>query len=288
MSESEKRLLNEKWKSDKAIDMCSEILFKMDPFARELWVERYKDAFVYLKKKVDRIYPGQPPSNEEKMYKEILEVLFQKYEENLKDEEFKGENYLDIPFKSKHENIYEKRIEQIREDFPPILSEEDEDAEEDEEWIEELEGELQSIANKEDEDKESLEDSKPNSDRAFSDSIKDFLKENGAVIISANFWTLAEIASQVDPETWEEDFDHIESVINNYNLLSNKDDLLEWINEKIDLYEEMGYLDKFLKIGNSEECDYPDAESFLESIDCEYIIGVLDICWANACTNNKK
>ena len=65
MSESEKRLLNEKQKSDKAIYMCAEILFKMDPFARELWVERYKDAFVYLKKKVDRIYPGQPPSNEE-------------------------------------------------------------------------------------------------------------------------------------------------------------------------------------------------------------------------------
>ena len=125
MSESEKRILNERWKSDKAIDMCGEILFKMDPFARELWVERYKSTFTYLKKKVDQIYPGQPASNEEKMYKEILEVLFQKYEKNLRDEEFKGENYLDIPFKSKHEDLYEKRLEQIREDFPPILSEDE-------------------------------------------------------------------------------------------------------------------------------------------------------------------
>ena len=41
--------------------------------------------------------------------KELMAVS----EVNLKDEEFKGENYLDIPFKSKHENIYEKRIEQI-------------------------------------------------------------------------------------------------------------------------------------------------------------------------------
>ena len=49
---------------------------------------------------MDQIYPGQPASNEEKMYKEILEVLFQKYEKNLRDEEFKGKNYLDIPFKS--------------------------------------------------------------------------------------------------------------------------------------------------------------------------------------------
>ena len=48
----------------------------------------------------------------------------------------------------------------------------------------------------------------------------------------------------------------------------------------------MGYLDKFLKIGNSEECDYPDAESFLKSLDCDYIIGVLKICWAKACTIN--
>ena len=60
----------------------------MNPFARELWIERYKVALIYLKKKVDRIYLGPPPSNEEKMYKEVLEVLFHKYAENLKDEEF--------------------------------------------------------------------------------------------------------------------------------------------------------------------------------------------------------
>ena len=50
----------------------------------------------------------------------------------------------------------------------------------------------------------------------------------------------------------------------------------------------MGYLDKFLKIGNSEECDYPDAESFFKALDCDYIIGVLDICWAKACTIKGK
>ena len=286
MKGSEERLSNERWKSDKAVDMCAEILFKMDPFARELWIERYKDALIYLKKKVDRIYPGPPPSNEEKMYKEVLEVLFQKYEENLKDEEFKGENYLDIPFKSKHEDLYEKRLEQIREDFPPILSDEDEDAEDLESFMETLENDLQSNT-KQEEGKESVQDLKPISDKAFSDSINEFLIENAAVMASANFWTLAEIKSHVDPETWEEDPDHLESVINNYNLFTNKDDLLEWINERIDLYKDMGHLDQFLKIGNSEECDYPDPESFLESLDCDYIISVLEICWAMACTNKN-
>ena len=48
----------------------------------------------------------------------------------------------------------------------------------------------------------------------------------------------------------------------------------------------MGHLDKFLKIGNSEDCDYPDAGSFLESLDCDYIIGVLKMSWAKACTKD--
>ena len=405
----EKRLLNERGKTDKAIDMCAEILFQMDPFARELWVEKYKSSFAYLKKIEDRILVHPPLSNEQKIYIEILEVLFQKYQEYLNDEEFKGENYLvDLYPKSKDKALFEKRLEQIREDFPSILEEEEEEEEDSinswdefysefekkftddsilliefddteevrshleslgyvttnlsnldvsrigdyfpvlfcesdlkilifhkcpkdfnlrrrksfvkkwfalntklithidirflkeklEDWeyklredldsfMESLENDLQSIAKKE-EGQESVQDLKPISDKAFSDSINEFLMANAAVVTSANFWALHEIKSHTNPETWEEDPDHLESVISNYKLFSNKDDLLEWIKERIDLYEGMGYLDKFLKIGNSEECDYPDAESFLESLDCDYIIGVLKICWATACTTKEK
>ena len=154
-------------------------------------------------------------------------------------------------------------------------------------FMEKLENELQSIAKKK-EDKESVQELKPTSDKAFSDSINEFLMANAAVIISANFWALHEIKSHTNPETWEEDPDHLESVISNYKLFSNKDDLLEWIKERIDLYEGMGYLDKFLKIGNSEECDYSDAESFLKSLDLDYVIAVLHICWARACTTKEE
>ena len=71
----EKRLLNERGKTDKAIDMCAKILFQMDPFARELWLEKYKSSFAYLKKIEDRILV-HPLSDEQKIYIEILEVLF--------------------------------------------------------------------------------------------------------------------------------------------------------------------------------------------------------------------
>ena len=172
--------------------------------------------------------------------------------------------------------------EMIKEQFDDA-DEDDDDDENLESFMESLENDLESITKKE-EGKESDQDLKPTSDKAFSDSINEFLMANAAAIISANYWTLAEIKSHVDPETWEEDPDHLESVISNYKLFSNKDDLLEWINERIDLYEDMGSLDKFLSIGEAEECDYPDAESFLEALDCDYIIGVLDICWAKACT----
>ena len=405
----EKSFLNEREKTDKAIDMCAELLFQMDPFARELWVEKYKSSFAYLKKIEDRILVHPPLTNEQKIYIEILEVLFQKYQEYLNDEEFKGENYLvDLYPKSKDKALFEKRLEQIREDFPSIWEEEEEEEEdpinswdefysefenkftddsilliefddteevrthleslgymttkssnldvfrlgdffpvvfcesdlkilifhkcpvdfnlrkkksfvkkrfglntklithidirfpkekfEDFEYklmedvdslMETLGNDLQSIAKKE-EGKESVQELKPTSDKAFSDSINEFLMANAAVIISANFWTLAEIKSHVDPDTWEEDPDHLESVISNYNLFTNRDDLLEWINERIDLYKGMGHLDQFLKIGNSENCDYPDAESFLKALDCEYVISVLDICWASACTTKEN
>ena len=403
----EKRLLNERGKTDKAIDMCAKILFQMDPFARELWLEKYKSSFAYLKKIEDRILVHPPLSNEQKIYIEILEVLFQKYQEYLNDEEFKGENYLvDLYPKSKDKALFEKRLEQIREDFPSIWEEEEEEEEDPinswdefysefenkftddsilliefddteevrthleslgyvitnsnnldvsrigeyfpallvekelkilifhkcpldfnlrgkksfikkwfelnsklvtnidnrflrysldieyklqedlESFMESVENELDSIAKTEGGGK-SVQDLKPTSDKAFSDSINEFLMENAAVMISANFWALHEIKSHTNPENWEEDPDHLESVINNYELFSNKDDLLGWIKERIDLYEGMGYLDKFLKIGNCEECDYPDAESFLKSLDCDYLIAVLDICWTKACTSKK-
>ena len=98
-----------------------------------------------------------------------------------------------------------------------------------ESFMKSLENDLESITKKE-EGKKSDQDLKPTSDKAFRDSINEFLKGNGPVIISANFWTLAEIASHLNP----------------------------------------------------------DAESFFKALDCDYIIGVLDICWAKACTIKGK
>ncbi len=129
---------------------------------------------------------------------------------------------------------------------------------------------------------------KPTSDNAFSDSLDEFISENATKLISANYWTLCEIKSHVDPETWEEDPDHLESVINNYELFTNKKELIDWLKERIELYEGMGYLDQFLSIGITEECDYANAESFFKALDLNYLVDVLKICWATACSNNNK
>ena len=124
---------------------------------------------------------------------------------------------------------------------------------------------------------------KPTSDSSFSDSLDEFICENATEIVSANYWTLCEIKSLVDPEAWEEDPDHLESVINNYELLTNKDELIDWLKEKIELYVDMDELDTFLKIGDTDECDYPNEESFFKALDCEYVIDVLKNCWEKAC-----
>ena len=73
-----------------------------------------------------------------------------------------------------------------------------------ESFMESVENELDSIA-KTEEGEKSVLDLKPTSDKAFSDSINEFLMENAAVMISANFWALHEIKSHTNPENWEED-----------------------------------------------------------------------------------
>ena len=40
---------------------------------------------------------------------------------------------------------------------------------------------------------------KPTSDSSFSDSLDEFIYDNATKIISANYWTLCEIKSLVDP-----------------------------------------------------------------------------------------
>ena len=287
------RLLNE------AFLNWAKVIIALDPAIRKLQIDDYKDYIARYEADYGEFsmsLMGKPKEAVKDLYviyKNVLEIV----EEAIKDEAYEGENYIwgsILGVKSEiiddQNSLINKRLRQVGEDFPEILSDdadEDEDDDDDDEnlesFMESLENDLESITKKE-EGKESDQDLKPTSDKAFSDSINEFLMANAAAIISANYWTLAEIKSHVDPETWEEDPDHLESVISNYKLFSNKDDLLEWINERIDLYEDMGSLDKFLSIGEAEECDYPDAESFLEALDCDYIIGVLDICWAKACT----
>ena len=126
---------------------------------------------------------------------------------------------------------------------------------------------------------------KPTSDSSLSDSLDKFICDvNATEITSATYYTLCEIKSQVDPESWEEDPDHIESVIYNYELLINKDNLIDWLKEKIELYEGLDQLETFLLIGDTEECDYLNVESFFKDLNCEYVIDVLKNCWKKACT----
>ena len=280
---------------EKAFFHWAKIIIALDPAIRKLQIDDYKDYIARYENdhgdfSMMRTEPKEAVKDLYIIYKNVLEIV----EEWIKSETYEGENYIwgsILGVKSEiindQNSLFNKRLKQVKEDFPEILCDEDEDEDEDEESLQSLENELKFLEKKK-ENTESLQDLKPISDKAFSDSINKFLMENAAEIISCNYWTLHEIKSHMNPETWEKDQDHLESVIRNYNLLTNKDDLLEWIKERIDLYEGMGYLDQFLKIGKSKECDYSDSESFLKDLDTDYVISVLKICWDIACSETPK
>ena len=64
---------------------------------------------------------------------------------------------------------------------------------------------------------------KPTSDSSFSDSLDEFICKNATEIVSANYWTLCEIKSLVDPEAWEEDPDSFITIGLDKDLQNNED-----------------------------------------------------------------
>ena len=47
-------------------------------------------------------------------------------------------------------------------------------------------------------------------------------------------------------------------------------------------------LEEDLNVGDTEECDYPGEDAFLEAIDYEKLIKMIKQCWERACLSEKE
>ena len=85
-----------------------------------------------------------------------------------------------------------------------------------------------------------------------------------------------------EKEADDEDSDHLEFINEVVIQTSNVDGLKTFLEEKIDTAIDLGYLDKFFEIGETEDCEYPNVESFFKDIDYEVAIAILRKCWKKA------
>ena len=168
---------------DKAFFHWAKIIIALDPAIRKLQIDDYKDYIARYENdhgdfSMMRTEPKEAVKDLYIIYKNVLEIV----EEKIKSETYEGENYIwgsILGVKSEiindQNSLFNKRLKQVKEDFPEILCDEDEDEveDEDEESLQSLENELKFLEKKK-ENTESLQDLKPTSDKAFSDSIKDF------------------------------------------------------------------------------------------------------------------
>ena len=152
-------------------------------------------------------------------------------------------------------------------------------------------------------EKSNLKANLPRSDKAFSEVIENFLSNN-RTIKSANYWTLAEIACDLDPETWGEysegyiwgddwgeDYDgekkpFIDQVVETYNELLDKKGINEFLDRKIETAYGLGELENSFDIG--ENSTYPDEKSFYEDLDHEKLVEMIKQCWSRACLSEDE
>ena len=117
-------------------------IIKMDPLARKLIISQYQDFIFFLDEELENYKRQQeprmglplklPPDLQKKANTlEALRSALTTIKQAINDEDYEGQNYLDYPIPADLNNFYEKRLNQLREDFPSIPTFEDEDEDED-------------------------------------------------------------------------------------------------------------------------------------------------------------
>ncbi len=132
------RLLN------KAFFHWAKIIIALDPAIRKLQIDDYKDYIARYENdhgdfSMMRTEPKEAVKDLYIIYKNVLEIV----EEKIKSETYEGENYIwgsILGVKSEIINdpnsLFNKRLKQIKEDFPEILcDEEDDDDNEFKDWL---------------------------------------------------------------------------------------------------------------------------------------------------------
>ena len=61
----------------------------------------------------------------------------------------------------------------------------------------------------------------------------------------------------------------------------------EFINRRIETAKGLDQLEEFFDIGNTEDCDYPDVESFLNDINYDNAIKIIQESWNRVCTEEE-
>ena len=99
------------------LKLCTSFLIKeviaLDPLARKQWLFTYKGIIQYADSH------GSELNHEQVIGADIYRELIKQIEDLIKEEDYEGQNYN--AYKSRDPNyeiIYQKRLKQIREDFP--------------------------------------------------------------------------------------------------------------------------------------------------------------------------
>tara|TARA_Y100000991_G_scaffold183256_1_gene146661 strand:+ start:161 stop:508 length:348 start_codon:yes stop_codon:yes gene_type:complete len=102
------------------LKLCKNFLIKeviaLDPLIRRQWLYTYKQIIEYTDSNKKNI------SQEQIVGASIFRDLIKKVEELISDEDYEGQNYNRYKSRNtkdnKYEDIYQKRLKQIKEDFP--------------------------------------------------------------------------------------------------------------------------------------------------------------------------
>ena len=102
------------------LKLCKNFIVKeviaLDPVIRRQWLFTYKGIVDYVDSNTSDL------SQEQVIGASIYRDLIERVEEFIKIEKFEGQNYNRYksrdPSDSKYEVIYQKRLEQMKEDFP--------------------------------------------------------------------------------------------------------------------------------------------------------------------------
>ena len=102
------------------LKLCTNFIVKeviaLDPVIRRQWLYTYKGIIKYVNSNTNDI------SEEQIIGASIYRDLIEEVEEFISLEKYEGQNYNKYksrdPSDSKYEVIYQKRLEQVKEDFP--------------------------------------------------------------------------------------------------------------------------------------------------------------------------